>query len=38
MLNAILEIIICAIFMVAFYGAVLVVGDKQREWNARHKK
>ena len=38
MLNAIFGIIICGIFMVACYGAMLTVGDKQREWKARRKK
>jgi len=37
MLYAIFGIIICGIFLVLCSGAMLIVMDKQNEWNERHK-
>jgi hypothetical protein len=38
MLEFILGLIFCTVFITAFSGAMLIVIDKQNEWDARHKK
>jgi len=38
MLEFILGLIFVTVFITAFSGAMLVIIDKQKEWDARHKK